>query len=109
MAARGARAAAGDAVIGFLSMRSPGESASIEAAFQKGLSEAGYVDGQNVLAAFFRNARYCDDCGSGIDSRSGKSASAQPSVPSGYQTTLAYPMARIRFAAFHDIQQSRRQ
>src|SRR5262245_191032 len=55
------------------------------------------------------NARYCDDCGSGIDSRSGRSASAQPSVPSGYQMTLAYPMPMIRFAAFHDIQQSRRQ
>jgi hypothetical protein len=38
-------------VIGFLSMRSPG--ASVEAAFQKGLSEAGYVEDQNVLAAFF--------------------------------------------------------
>ena len=41
------------------------------------------------------NARSCDDCGSGIDSRSGRSASAQPSVPSGYQTTSAYPMARM--------------
>jgi putative ABC transport system substrate-binding protein len=39
-------------VIGFLSVRSPGEYASVEAAFQKGLSEAGYVEGQNVLAAF---------------------------------------------------------
>jgi putative ABC transport system substrate-binding protein len=28
-------------VIGFLSVRSPGESASVEAAFRKGLSEAG--------------------------------------------------------------------
>jgi hypothetical protein len=59
--------------------------------------------------ATLRNARYCQGCGSGIDSCSGRSASAQPSVPSGYQTTLAYPRARIRFAAFHDIQQSRRQ
>src|SRR6516165_2086016 len=43
------------------------------------------------------NARSCDDCGSGIDSHSGRSASAQPSVPSGYQTTLAYPMPMISF------------
>jgi putative tryptophan/tyrosine transport system substrate-binding protein len=39
-------------VIGFLSVRSPGESASVEAAFRKGLSEAGYVEGQNVHIAF---------------------------------------------------------
>src|SRR6266550_1119364 len=56
-----------------------------------------------------RISRYCDIWGSGIDSCSGRSASAQPSVPSGYPTTLVYPMARIRFAAFQDIQQSRRQ
>jgi ABC-type uncharacterized transport system substrate-binding protein len=39
-------------VVGFLSVRSPGESASVEAAFRKGLSEAGYVEGQNVHIAF---------------------------------------------------------
>jgi putative ABC transport system substrate-binding protein len=39
-------------VIGFLSVRSPAESASVEAAFRKGLSEAGYVEGQNVHIAF---------------------------------------------------------
>jgi putative tryptophan/tyrosine transport system substrate-binding protein len=39
-------------VIGFLSVRAPGESASVEAAFRKGLSEAGYVEGQNVHIAF---------------------------------------------------------
>src|SRR5262245_53171930 len=39
-------------VIGFLSARSPGESASVEAALRKGLSEAGYVGGQNVTSAF---------------------------------------------------------
>jgi putative ABC transport system substrate-binding protein len=39
-------------VIGFLSVRSPGESASVEDAFRKGLSEAGYVEGQNVHIAF---------------------------------------------------------
>jgi hypothetical protein len=39
-------------VIGFLSARSPGESASVEAAFRKGLSEAGHVEGRNVHIAF---------------------------------------------------------
>jgi ABC-type uncharacterized transport system substrate-binding protein len=39
-------------VIGFLSTRSPGESASVEAAFRQGLREAGYVEGQNVHIAF---------------------------------------------------------
>jgi putative tryptophan/tyrosine transport system substrate-binding protein len=39
-------------VIGFLSSRSPGEAASAEAAFRKGLNEAGYVEGQNVHIAF---------------------------------------------------------
>jgi putative ABC transport system substrate-binding protein len=35
-------------VIGYLSSRSPGESAHIVAAFRQGLNEAGYVEGQNV-------------------------------------------------------------
>jgi putative ABC transport system substrate-binding protein len=39
-------------VIGFLSVRAPGESASVEAAFRKGLSETGFVEGQNVHIAF---------------------------------------------------------
>jgi len=39
-------------VIGFLSARSPGESASLETAFRKGLSDAGYVEGRNVHIAF---------------------------------------------------------
>jgi putative ABC transport system substrate-binding protein len=39
-------------VIGFLSGRSPGESASVEAGFRRGLQEAGYVEGQNVHIAF---------------------------------------------------------
>jgi putative ABC transport system substrate-binding protein len=39
-------------VIGFLSSRSPSESASVEAAFREGLREAGYVEGQNVRIEF---------------------------------------------------------
>ena len=39
-------------VIGFLSSRSPGESAGVIAGFRQGLSEAGFVEGQNVLVAF---------------------------------------------------------
>ena len=35
-------------VIGYLSSRSPSESAHIVAAFRQGLKEAGFVDGQNV-------------------------------------------------------------
>jgi putative tryptophan/tyrosine transport system substrate-binding protein len=38
--------------VGFLSGRSPGESASAEAAFRQGLKESGYVEGQNVHIAF---------------------------------------------------------
>jgi putative tryptophan/tyrosine transport system substrate-binding protein len=39
-------------VIGFLSSRTPSESASVVAAFAQGLNEAGYVEGQNVAIEF---------------------------------------------------------
>jgi putative tryptophan/tyrosine transport system substrate-binding protein len=39
-------------VIGFLSSRSPGESADVVAAFRSGLREAGFVEGQNIIIAF---------------------------------------------------------
>src|SRR5262245_40019027 len=39
-------------VIGFLSSRSPSESASVEAAFREGLKEVGYIEGQNLHIAF---------------------------------------------------------
>ena len=39
-------------VIGYLSSRAPGESADLVAAFNKGLGEAGYVDGQNVAVDY---------------------------------------------------------
>jgi putative tryptophan/tyrosine transport system substrate-binding protein len=39
-------------VVGFLSSRSPGESSGVVAAFQQGLQEAGFVEGQNLAIAF---------------------------------------------------------
>jgi putative ABC transport system substrate-binding protein len=39
-------------VIGFLSSRSPGESAALVLAFRNGLREAGFVEGQNLTIAF---------------------------------------------------------
>jgi putative ABC transport system substrate-binding protein len=39
-------------VIGFLSSRSPGESADLVAAFRQGLREVGFVEGQNLAIAF---------------------------------------------------------
>jgi ABC-type uncharacterized transport system substrate-binding protein len=39
-------------VIGFLSSRSPGESAGLVLAFRQGLREAGFVEGQNASIAF---------------------------------------------------------
>jgi len=39
-------------VVGFLSSRSPNESASAVAAFRQSLSEAGYIEGKNLAIAF---------------------------------------------------------
>src|SRR6266566_6962688 len=39
-------------IIGFLSSRSPGESAGVVAAFRQGLREAGFVEGRNLAIAF---------------------------------------------------------
>ena len=39
-------------MIGFLSSRSPGESAGVVAAFRQGLSETGFVEGRNLAIAF---------------------------------------------------------
>jgi putative tryptophan/tyrosine transport system substrate-binding protein len=50
LAARGQQASM--QVVGFLSSRSPGESAEVVAAFRKGLRQMGFVEGQNVVIAF---------------------------------------------------------
>src|SRR5215468_5754237 len=50
LAARGQQPAM--PVIGFLSSRSPGESAGLVAAFRGGLRESGFVEGQNLVIAF---------------------------------------------------------
>lgn len=39
-------------VIGFLSSRSPAESAGVLAGFRKGLSEAGFIEGKSIVIAF---------------------------------------------------------
>src|SRR5260370_41632558 len=39
-------------VVGFLSSRSPRESADLVAAFRKGLRQMGFVEGQNAVIAF---------------------------------------------------------
>src|SRR5215831_20029217 len=39
-------------VVGFLSSRSPNESAHLVAAFRRGLEESGYLEGQNVHISF---------------------------------------------------------
>jgi len=47
-----ARAQQPAVVIGFLSSRSPGESASVVDAFRAGLREQGFIEGQNLAIAF---------------------------------------------------------
>jgi putative ABC transport system substrate-binding protein len=47
-----ARAQPNMPVVGFVSSRSSGDSAQLVAAFYKGLSEAGYIDGQNLKIEF---------------------------------------------------------
>ena len=47
-----ARAQQPVSVIGFLSSRSPGESAGLVAAFREGLRETGFVEGPNLAIAF---------------------------------------------------------
>ena len=50
LAARGQQAAV--PLVGFLSSRSPGESAMHLGAFRRGLNEAGYIESQNVAIEY---------------------------------------------------------
>src|SRR5690242_11671704 len=46
-------------IVGFVNGRSPEDSGRIAAAFRKGLSEAGYVEGQNVAVEYhWLNGQY---------------------------------------------------
>src|SRR5215204_4189127 len=57
--------------IGFLSSRSPGESATVVAAFRKGLAEVGFVEGRNVAIAFrWAEGRYAQLPGLAAEPRS---------------------------------------
>src|SRR5262245_65968892 len=47
-----ARAQQAMSMIGFVSSRAPGESAGVVEAFRRGLSETGFVEGQNLAVAF---------------------------------------------------------
>ncbi len=47
-----ARAQTAKPVVGFMSGRAPEESAHLVAAFQQGLADSGFVDGQNVTIEF---------------------------------------------------------
>ena len=49
-------------VIGFLSSRSPGESAGLVTAFRQGLRESGFVEGQNLGIAFRWAEGHYDNC-----------------------------------------------
>jgi len=50
LAARGQQSAV--PVVGFMSSRSPEDSAHLVAAFRRGLAEGGFVEGQNVATEF---------------------------------------------------------
>jgi putative tryptophan/tyrosine transport system substrate-binding protein len=79
-------------VVGFLSSRSPNESAPLVAAFRQGLRELGYVEGQNLLIAF----RWADNRYDRLPTLASELVSLRVAViaaPGGDVTGLAAKMA----------------
>ena len=84
-------------VIGFLSVRSPGEAAGVLRAFHQGLRETGYVEGQNVAIEYrWAEGRYdrlpalaADLVGRKVDVIA---AIAAPSIVAAKNTTSAIPI-----------------
>jgi putative ABC transport system substrate-binding protein len=64
-------------VIGYLSSRSPGETAALVAAFRKGLGEAGYVEGQNAAIEYrWAEGQYPNRPTFRLSNRSGSNSSS---------------------------------
>ena len=76
-------------VIGFLRSDSPGDSAFIVAAFRRGLSEAGYVDGRNITIEYRRAASQYDRFSADHDSGVPLGSTNQYSLVSGLPASRA--------------------
>ena len=59
MAARGARAAADDAVIGYLNIGSPESDVSRLTGLRRGLNQTGYVEGRNFVIEYRTASTLC--------------------------------------------------
>src|SRR6266852_5858964 len=88
-------------VIGFLSATSPGPSAPIVAAFRQGLSETGYVEGQNLAIEYrWAEGRYDRLPGLAADLVSRKvdlivTSGGTPSARAAKETTSAIPIVSL--------------
>ena len=92
-------------VIGFLSSRSPGESAPNVAAFRQGLSETGYVEGQNVAIEYrWAEGRYdrLPALAADLVGRKVNVITAAGGVPSAQAARNATPAIPIVFTALAD-------
>jgi putative ABC transport system substrate-binding protein len=102
LAARAQRS--GSPVIGYLSGASPGQYAPFVSAFQKGLNEGGYVDGQNVAIEFrWAEGQYGRLSAMATDLvRRGVSVIAAPGNPAALAAKGATTTIPIVFAAVGD-------